>query len=499
MNALLSKLKEVAVSVAPITAIVIILHFTIAPIPAGSFGRFIIGAFFILIGLSIFLLGIDIGITTIGVRIGSTISKSNKVWVVVVLGFILGFFINISEPDLQILARKVAQVTGGDIGMSSILIVVSVGIGAMLVFGFLRIVFNFSIKKLLLISYAIILALTMFSSDSFMAIAFDSSGATTGALTVPFIMALALGISSLRKDSIASESDSFGLVGVASSGAILGVLLLGIISRPEGISAVLESDMSRHSFLFEPFLHELSLMWHESLVSIGPLVVIFLIFQFVSFRLPKKQFRRTIVGLLYTYIGLVIFLVGVNAGFMEVGEIIGRKIAALDSKVYAVLIGFVIGFVTILSEPAVLVLTHQIEDVTSGYIRRRVVFGALTIGVGIAVALAIARIVLPGMRLWHILLPGYIIAFALTFFVEKLFVGIAFDSGGVATGPMTATFILAYSQGVAGESANADLLSSAFGMIALVAMTPIITLQILGLIFQLKARKSKKIGGETNA
>ena len=495
----MSKLKEVAVSVAPITAIVIILHFTLTPIPAGSFERFIIGAVFILIGLSIFLFGIDVGITTIGVNIGSTISKSNKVWVVIILGFLLGFFINVSEPDLQILARRVATVTGGDISMFSILIVVSIGIGLMLVFGFLRIVFNFSIKKLLLISYAIIFILTIFSSESFMAIAFDSSGATTGALTVPFIMALALGISSLRKDSMTSQSDSFGLVGVASSGAILGVLLLGIISRPDSISVVLESDMSHQSSLLEPFLHELSVIWRESLISMAPLVVIFLIFQFVSFRLPRKQFRRIVIGLVYTYVGLVIFLIGVNAGFMDVGEIIGRKIAALDSKVYAVLVGFVIGFVTILSEPAVLVLTHQIEDVTSGYIKRRVVFGALTIGVGIAVALAIARIVVPGMRLWHILLPGYIIVFVLTFFVKKLFVGIAFDSGGVATGPMTATFILAYSQGVAGESVNSDLLSSAFGMITLVAMTPIITLQILGLIFQLKARKNKKVGDEANA
>jgi len=495
----MSKLKEVAVSVAPITAIVIILHFTLTPIPAGSFERFIIGAIFILIGLSIFLFGIDVGITTIGVNIGSTISKSNKVLVVVILGFLLGFFINISEPDLQILAHRVATVTGGDISMFSILIVVSIGIGLMLVFGFLRIVFNFSIKKLLLISYAIIFILTIFSSESFMAIAFDSSGATTGALTVPFIMALALGISSLRKDSITSQSDSFGLVGVASSGAILGVLLLGIISRQESISVVLESDISHQTYLFEPFLYELSVMWRESLISMAPLVVIFLVFQFVSFRLPRRQFRRIVIGLVYTYVGLVIFLIGVNAGFMDVGEIIGRKIASLDSKVYAVLVGFVIGFVTILSEPAVLVLTHQIEDVTSGYIKRRVVFGALTIGVGIAVALAIARIVVPGMRLWHILLPGYIIVFVLTFFVKKLFVGIAFDSGGVATGPMTATFILAYSQGVAGESVNSDLLSSAFGMITLVAMTPIITLQILGLIFQLKARKSKKVGDEANA
>ena len=496
MNLLLSKSKEVLFSVLPITGIVIVLHFTLTPIPTDSLIRFILGAVLILIGLSIFLFGVDLGITPLGTNIGSTLSKTNKVWIVVIAGVVLGFFISVAEPDLQILAHKVAEVTGGDISMISILIVVSAGIGVMVVVGFLRIVYNLPIHILFLVFYGIIFLLAIFASPVFLAISFDASGATTGALTVPFIMALAVGISTLKKDSVASESDSFGLVGVASIGAVVGVLLLGIATQPEGLSAVLDDHAVGSGGVLSPFLHELSTIWYESLIAVVPLVVIFVAFQLKSFHLRGKQLRRIIKGLVYTYIGLIIFLTGVNAGFMEVGSIVGSQVASLDSSVYVVVVGFIIGFVTILAEPAVHVLTHQIEEVTSGYVKRRVVFGALTIGVGLAVALSMVRIVVPGIQLWHILLPGFAISLAMTFFVKKLFVGIAFDSGGVASGPMTATFILAFSQGVASvssEASGADTLSNAFGMIALVAMTPIITLQILGLIFQIKARKAKKV------
>ena len=494
MSVLMTKLKEVVLSVSPITAIVLLLHFTVTPIPAGMLARFIIGAVFILIGLSIFLFGIDLGITPLGNHIGETISRSNKIWVMVIAGLILGFFISVAEPDLQILARRVAAVTNGSISSISIIIVVSAGIGVMLVAGFLRIVYNIPIHIVFLVFYGLILILAIFASPVFIAISFDSSGATTGALTVPFIMALAIGISTLKKDSVASESDSFGLVGVTSIGAILGVLLLGHITRPDGLAAILENNIHDSAGVFYPFVHELSILWLESLIAILPLIVIFLAFQIKAFHLRGKHLRRMIKGLVYTYIGLVVFLTGVNAGFMDVGAIVGSKVAQLDRSIYVVLIGFVIGFVTILAEPAVLVLTHQIEEVTSGYVKRRVVFGALTIGVGLAVALSMIRIVVPGIQLWHILLPGFLISVGMSFFVRKLFVGIAFDSGGVASGPMTATFILAFSQGVASVYSDQDVLTNAFGMIALVAMTPIITLQILGLIFQIKAREPKESG-----
>ena len=479
-------------SVSPITAIVLILHFTITPIPTEMLVRFIIGAVFILIGLSIFLFGIDLGITPLGNHIGETISRTNKIWVMVIAGIILGFFISVAEPDLQILARRVAAVTSGSISNISILVVVSTGIGIMLVIGFLRIVYNIPIHIVFLVFYGLILIIAILSSPIFMALSFDASGATTGALTVPFIMALATGISMLKKDSVASESDSFGLVGVTSIGAILGVLMLGLVTKPEGLTAVFADHLSESGSLFYPFLHELSIIWLESLIAVLPLVIIFIAFQIKAFHLRGKHLRRMIKGLIYTYIGLVVFLTGVNAGFMDVGSLVGSEVAKLDRSIYVVLVGFVIGFVTILAEPAVHVLTHQIEEVTSGYVKRRVVFGALTIGVGLAVALSMVRIIVPQIQLWHFLLPGFIISVIMSFFVRKLFVGIAFDSGGVASGPMTATFILAFSQGVASVYSGQDALTNAFGMIALVAMTPIITLQILGLIFQIKSKAVKE-------
>lgn len=489
MSVLLEKVKEVLFSVLPITLIVLILHFTLTPLSIPLLLRFILGALFIILGLSIFLFGVDIGISPLGDHIGTVISKSNKVWVIIVIGFILGFFISIAEPDLQILAAQVKDVTSGQIHNIAILLVVSVGIGALLVAGLIHIVYNVPLNKLLTILYGIILVLSFFVSPEFLAIGFDASGATTGALTVPFILALALGISVLKRDSKASENDSFGLVAITSTGAIIGVLLMGILTRVEGLSSVLSQSSADTELVWPVFAEKLPKIALESLMALLPLIIIFILFQIFAFKLTKKPFKKMLKGFLYTLLGLIIFLTGVNAGFMDVGKEIGAKIAEFDNKGYAIVVAFIIGFVTILAEPAVHVLTDQIETVTSGYIKRKLVLAALSIGVGLAVALSIIRIVVPDIQLWHYLLPGYIISITMSYFVPKLYVGIAFDSGGVASGPMTATFILAFTQGVANTIPDADVLKDAFGMIALVAMTPIITLQTLGLIVKIKARK----------
>ena len=491
MGVLFEKVKEVLYSVLPITVIVYILHFTITPLSDILLIRFTLGAVLIVIGLSILLFGIDVGITPLGTHIGSSLSKSNKLWVVVVVGVVVGFFVSVAEPDLQILANQVSAVTSGQISSLAILMVVSVGIGVMLVVGLVRIVHNYPIYKLLTILYGIIFALSFFISPEFLAISFDASGATTGALTVPFILALALGISSMKKDSKASEKDSFGLVAITSTGAILGVIFMGIFNKITGISGSLPQEAAVGTSILAPFLKHLPHLFMESCVALLPLFIIYIAFQIKAFKFGKHQFVKIIKGLIYTLIGLTVFLTGVNAGFMEVGTEIGLKIAGLNNY-YSIAVGFIIGFVTILAEPAVHVLTNQIELVTSGYVRKNIVLAALSIGVGAAVALSVIRIVVPEIQLWHYLLPGYIISVAMTYFVPKLFVGIAFDSGGVASGPMTATFILAFMQGIAETAPGADVLKDAFGMIALVAMTPIITLQILGLIVKIKSRKTEE-------
>jgi len=489
LTVLVEKFKEVLFAVLPITIIVLILNFTITPIETNLLIRFIIGAVSVILGLSIFLFGVDIGVTPIGTLMGASLTKSNKVWIVGVGGLILGFLISIAEPDLHILAGQIDSVTSGLISKLSIVVVVSIGIAVMLTLGLFRIVYNKPLYRMLTVIYLIIFALSIFTSSEFLAISFDASGATTGAMTVPFILALAVGVSSLKKDGKASEKDSFGLVAIASTGAILSVLIMSIITKPGEITGSLESVAYSTNSVFAPFLHEITVVMYEVFFALAPLLLLFFIFNRISFKLTKKAFFKILKGLLYTFLGLALFLTGVNAGFMDVGTEVGYSVATLENKSILIFIGFSLGLVTVLAEPAVYVLTHQIEDITSGYVKRKMVLIALSIGVGFAVALSMIRIIIPEIKLWHYLLPGYIISIGLAYLVPKLFVGMAFDSGGVASGPMTATFILAFANGAAEAIEGANVLVDGFGMISMVALTPIIALQILGLIFKYKSAK----------
>lgn len=484
-----NKLKEVFLAVLPITVIVTILNYTVAPLGTPLFIRFLLGAFFIVIGLSIFLFGVDVGITPVGNLMGTIITKSNKIWIIGISGLVLGFFVSVAEPDLQILASQVEFVTSGLIPRLSIVVVVSIGIAILLTAGLIRIVYNVPLYKVLTALYALILILSLFTTSEFLAISFDASGATTGALTVPFILALGFGVAVLKKDSKSSEKDSFGLVAIASTGAIISVMIMSIISKTDKITASLEVNLSETSSIIGPFIQSLPHVMYEVLIALLPLLVIFLLFQVISFKLDRRAFFKIFKGFIYTYVGLVYFMVGVNASFMDVGSKVGYYLAGMDNKIYLVIVGFLLGFVTILAEPAVYVLTNQIEDVTSGYVRRSIIMTALSIGVGFSVALSMIRILIPGIQLWHYLLPGYLISVIMAFFVPKLFVGIAFDSGGVASGPMTATFILAFAQGAAERIESANVLIDGFGIIAMVALTPLITLQIVGFIYKIKSKK----------
>lgn len=349
------------------------------------------------------MFGVDIGITPIGNLLGSTLTISNKLWIIIISGFILGFIISIAEPDLHILAEQVDMVTSGHISKLSILVVVSLGIGVLLFTGFIRILYNIPLYKMLTIIYFIIFILSLFVSPEYLAIAFDASGATTGALTVPFVLALAIGVSALKKDSKASEKDSFGLVGIISAGAIIGVLLMGAFAGVTEISGEMNNNTNASLSLFLPFIKEIPQVSRDILLALLPLLIIFLVFQRTSFKLEKWSYRRILKGLAYTFIGLVLFLIGVNAGFMEVGSIAGYNLALLENKSILIIIGFILGLVTILAEPAVHVLTNQIEDVTSGYVKRRLVLFSLSIGIGLAISLSLIRILYPGLQLWHFL------------------------------------------------------------------------------------------------
>lgn len=491
MDSIGNKLKEVLSSVLPITILVFLLNFTVLPLEKTLLIRFLMGSVLIIIGLTIFLIGVDIGITPVGKLMGSTLARTNKLWLVIIGGFALGFIVSIAEPDLHILAGQVSLVTSGIISKFSIVVVVSIGIGLLLFTGFIRILYNISISIMLTVIYIFIFLLSLFVSPEYLAIAFDASGATTGALTVPFVLALGTGISALKKDSKDSEEDSFGLIGIISAGAIIGVLIMGAFRGIEEISGELGSKHSGASSLLLPFIREVGPVSRDILLALSPFLLIFISFQKISFHLDRKAFRGILKGLFYTFIGLVVFMVGVNAGFMEVGNLTGYRLSLFENKSVLLIFGFTLGFLTILAEPAVHVLTHQIEEVTSGHVKRKLVFLALSIGVGLAVALSLLRVLVPPIKLWHYLLPGYIIAILMAHFTPKLFVGIAFDSGGVASGPMTATFILAFAQGAAKAVEGANVLIDGFGIIAMVAFTPLIALQGLGLVYKLKLAKQK--------
>ncbi|MGP1594068.1 MAG: DUF1538 domain-containing protein [Treponema sp.] len=492
MNVLTEKFKEVLFSVLPISILIIILNALFVHAEFGFLLQFICGVCFICLGLTIFLFGIDIGITPIGDLMGQTITARNKISIVLIGGIILGFFISIAEPDLQILGSQVMEVTKGTISQQWLVIIVSIGVAVFLSVGLFSIVYHVQQPTIFILSYLLILVLSFFSVSEGISIAFDSSGATTGAITVPFILAIAAGVSRMKKDSLASETDSFGLVGMVSAGAIISVLFITLVKKlPAFDDAFVPNMQSASEHIGTVIAYALRHAASESALSLLPIAAIFLTVNTFSLHLKKSTLTVIIKGLIITFIGLTLFLAGVKAGFLDFGFIIGSKIGATANTPLILLIGAFIGCVVILAEPAVYVLTKQIENVSSGHIPRKLVLIFLAIGVSTAAMLSMLRIITPAFQLWHILLPGYFIALMLTKIVPSLFVGIAFDAGGVASGPMTATFVLSFAQGVASATPTANVLIDGFGIIAAVALAPVISLQILGLIVYLKQRIRK--------
>ncbi|MDI9469890.1 MAG: DUF1538 domain-containing protein [Bacillota bacterium] len=495
MNIVREKVIEALASILPIFVIVLLINFFIHPLGGTVLTAFVVGTLIVYVGLAIFLIGVDTGIGPIGTHLGRAIAKSGKIVVVVGAGLLLGFFISIAEPDLMVLAQQVSTVTGGTITTMTLLVVVSLGVALLIAIGLLRIVFSYPLYKLLTIVYVILFTLVAFSSPQFIAIAFDASGATTGALTVPFILALALGAAMMKRDRQTGESDSFGLVGLASAGAIFAVLVMSVLTRQSELRGELPMLELESGNVLLRFLRGLPEQARGVAIALTPIVGIFLLASALFIKLRRQELFRIMVGVAFTFVGLVLFMTGVNYGFMDVGALLGAELAGRDNPAVIIVVAFVLGLVTILAEPAVHVLTRQIEDVTSGYVKRSAVFLSLSIAVGLATMLSVIRILVPDLTLLHYLIPGYIVAIVLMYRTPKLFVGIAFDSGGVASGPMTATFILAFAQGAAQRLPHADVMIDGFGIIAMVAMAPLIALQLLGLVFKRRSQPTREPGG----
>ena len=480
---LLEKIRESLSSVLPITAIVLLLSITIVPLTPGALVLFLFGSALLIVGVGMFTMGVDISMTPMGSGIGVYMSRAKHPAIPLLIAFALGMLITIAEPDLTVLAQQVPAIPD-----RILILTVAAGVGLFLVIALLRIMLKIPLSQLLVAFYlgAFVLAIVFVPND-FIPVSFDSGGVTTGPITVPFIMALGVGVASVRSDKN-STSDSFGLVALCSIGPILSVLILGICFSPDSASYIPAAlpDIATTRDAFREFTSAIPHYAREVLVAMVPICAMFLLFQIVTRRFKRTQLLRIVSGLVYTYVGLVMFLTGVNVGFMGAGELIGRTIGGGEHPFLLVPIGMLMGYFIVAAEPAVHVLVKQVEEVSMGSISQSAMRQGMSIGVALSIGIAMLRVVTGISILWF-LIPGYAISLALTFFVPQLFTGVAFDAGGVASGPMTATFLLPFAMGAC-EAIGGNLMTDAFGLVALVAMTPLVTIQLLGLAGRVKKR-----------
>ncbi len=473
----LEKLRESAISVLPIMALVGLLHLAVAPLGA-LFPPFLLGGVLIIIGLSFFLVGADIGVLPMGQRAGSALVHKRNLPLLLGAGFIIGFIITVAEPDVQVLAAQVMDVAPS-ISARNLVFMIAAGVGLFVSLALLRVIFQFSLRVLLLLFYALLFVCAALSSPEFLGVGFDAGGATTGPMTVPFILALGMGVAAVRGGN--AENDSFGFIGLASIGPIMAVLLMGMLSSGTGELPAESVESAGESLsLLAAFLNLVPEVLHEVLVALGPLFLLFAVFQLTLVRMPSQQLLRLIMSLVYTFLGLVLFFLGVKGGFMPAGRELGALIAGTQPSALFISAGVLFGALVVCAEPAVWVLTVQVEEISGGSIRRSLMLAALSLGVACAVGMAMFRI-LNGISLWYFLIPGYLLSFGLMRFCPPLFTAIAFDSGGVASGPMASTFILAFALG-ASNALGGNPILDAFGVIALIAMTPLIAIQALGIL-----------------
>ena len=484
---LFSKIKESLISILPVTLIVIVLNFTpLINLSVNEVVIFSVSALFLILGIGFFTLGADVAMTPMGEHVGAGLTKSSSVKLLVAVCFVLGFFITVAEPDLTVLANQV--------GSKMIILFVALGVGLFLVLAVLKIIFKKELASMLVYFYMVLFALALLAlavdSNNFnlIPLSFDSGGVTTGPITVPFIMALGVGVATTIGGNNSNEN-SFGLVAMCSVGPILAVLLLSVINGGD-VSAPNVNDYMMPTDIVGSVFSTLITTTKDVSIALSLVVVFFFIINFTLLKLPKKKIIQILIGVLFTYIGLIIFLTAVHGGFMPIGFKMGAELAK-TSPIVVTVVGFVLGLVVVLAEPAVHVLNKQVEEITQGTVSKKSMMIALSIGVGLSICLSVIRIIF-GFSILYYLIPGYLISLGLSFFVPKIYTAIAFDSGGVASGPLTSTFILPFAIGTC-VALGGNILSDAFGIVAMVAMTPLITIQLLGFTSIFKKRVSEKL------
>ncbi len=491
MNQILQKTKEVIRTLLPVVVLVLVLCFTIVDAGTDLIVRFLVGSLMLLVGLSVFLRGIDLAMAPIGEHMSWEVATSRSPVKIAILSFLLGFLINVAEPDLLILGSQIENASGGTMNSFIIVYMVSIGVGIMVSLGVFRLLRDRKFNVFMGITYSFIIVLAYFVSEEFLAISFDASGATTGALTTPFILALSLGLSNMKGGKHAEEN-SFGLVGTMSAGPIWALMLMSIITRQKHIHGTVEEFVVAKGVL-QPILEVLPDIFLESVIALLPISALFFVYNVAKFKISRQELVGILKGLSATLIGLTMFLTAVNSGFMDMGRVIGMQLADFN-RWLLVAVGFLMGLIVVLVEPAVHVLGEQIQEVSGGHIPVKIIRMTLSLGVGIAIALSMVRIAVPEVKLWYFLIPGFAISVLLSFRSDPIFVGIAYDAGGVASGPMTATFVLAFAQGAASVIDTANVLVDGFGVIAMVAMAPVLSLTALGTSYR-KKRIAKSPAG----
>ena len=477
------KTREAAISVLPIVAIVLVLCLFVMPMQADLLLCFLIGAVMIVVGMGLFSLGAEVAMMPIGSKIGTALTKTKNLPLILGVSFLLGFAITVAEPDLQVLAATVPHIKN-----SVLLITVGVGVGFFMTVCMLRIITGASLRRLLIACYAVIFLLAAFTERSFLSIAFDSGGVTTGPMTVPFILAMGLGVSMIRSDK-AAEADSFGLVALCSVGPIISVLILGFFyNDSEGVAGLSGASFANTAEIGTAFLSAIPAYLAEMAIALLPIVAIFVLFQIFLLRLHGRPLAKILIGIVYTYVGLVLFLTGVNVGFSTLGAELGAQLASSGARFILIPLSMLLGWFIISAEPAVGVLEKQIEQVSAGAIPGKAIKLSLSIAIALAMGLAMLR-VLTGISILWFLVPGYAVALGLSFFVPDIYTAIAFDSGGVASGPMTATFMLQFMMG-ASTALGGNVLTDAFGVVAMVAMMPLLSIQVVGVMYEGKAKRA---------
>ncbi len=475
---LVRQLKEVIISVLPIVVLASLSSLLLGVMDASELCRFLFSSVLVIIGLTLFLSGVDVGLLPIGNRIGSALTRTRSLAIMLSVAVVLGIIITIPEPDVQVLAEQVRRANPA-VDQTVLVWAIAIGVGIFLSVSLARTVLHWPMKIVLLISYAVIFSIAAFNEDFFVSVAFDSGGATTGPLSVPFIMAVGMGVAALRKHDAESE---FGYVALSSIGPVCAVLILGLVFKGDAAAGTAESAeaaLTLGALMLTKF--------REVGISLMPLIAVCVVMQIFVLKMPRTETIRMAFGIAYAYLGIVIFFTGVEYSFSDVASQLGSALSAISPMLlYAV--GFLMGLAVVLAEPAVMVLTEQVEEVSSGRISKKAMLFTLALGVGCAVVLALIRTV-HSLSIWTFLLPGYALIMLMMIKTPGLFSAIGFDSGGVATGPMSSTFLLPFAIGASSSGAS---LSASFGMIAMIAMMPILLIEVLGVVYQ---RTLDKKGG----